>query len=80
MRWIDLKNAVTDGTADNFGALLFRMLLKADSENWAKLRKGYPLEAEMARIFHGQECPYKDKARSDVDWEKIEEMALVEIV
>lgn len=79
MRWIDLKNVVTDKTADNFGAMLFRLLLKADSRNWAKLRKEYPLEAEMVKIFHGQECPYKDEARNYVDWEKIEELAQVKV-
>lgn len=74
---IDLKNAIGDRTIDNFTCLLFRLILKADSENRAQLAKGYPVQVEMANIFQ-KECPYMPKPSSvDLvpDWEAIEKMA-----
>lgn len=49
---IDLFHAVC-GTfnRDNFTTLLFRLMLKSDSQNLAKLGIGYPVECEMIRLF-----------------------------
>jgi hypothetical protein len=76
---IDLRNAIEDKRVDNFTCLLFRLILKADSENRAQLAKGYPVQVEMANIFQ-KECPYRESpanpgTASEPDWEAIEKMA-----
>jgi len=74
---IDLKNAIEDPKMDNFTALLFRLILKADGENMRKLALGYPVEVEMVKIFK-TECPYvepSDAPFTGVNWEEIERMA-----
>ena len=60
--------------ADNFTVLLLRLIAKADSTNREKLAKGYPNEVIAVEIYQN-DCPYLDKARTDVDWEKIEQRA-----
>jgi hypothetical protein len=69
---IDLKNAVGRGPQDNFTVLLFRLMLKSDSENTAKLARGFPVEAKMIALFRCG-CPYL--ADGEVDFVKLAKMA-----
>ena len=69
---IDLKNAVDRGPQDNFTVLLFRLLLKSDSENMEKLARGFPIEVKMVNIFRSG-CPYL--AGGEVDFRGLAKMA-----
>lgn len=75
MLYIDLMNAVERPEIDNFTCLLFRLMLKADSENLRKLGCSFPVQEEMVRIYRFG-CPYKDKKKSQVDWERIQRLAV----
>ena len=79
---IDLKNAVSRGHEDNFTCLLFRLLLKADSDNTAKLALGFPIEARMIEIYRTR-CVYLSELDSGgfrkVDFTGIAITAIVEI-
>jgi len=77
---IDLQNAFEPGRhADNFTVLLLRLIAKADSNNRKKLRREYPVEV-MAVDMYKTACPYKDEAKTVVDWEKLAWMAQPKIV
>lgn len=72
---IDLQNAFEPGRqADNFTVLLLRLIAKADSENRERLSQGFPVEVKAVEIYKSR-CPYKDEVRTEVDWEKISELA-----
>jgi hypothetical protein len=73
--YVDLMNAVENQRDENFTCGLFRLMLKADSSNLARLGAGFPFHAEMVRVYRTR-CPYvsKDGVR-EVDWAKIETMA-----
>ena len=77
---IDLQNAFEPGHhADNFTVLLLRLIAKADSNNRKKLRREYPIEVKAVDIYK-TDCPYKDEAKTVVDWQKLEWMAQPKIV
>ena len=69
---IDMKNAVNGEKADNFTCLLFRLMFKADSNNFGKLSKGFPVEAKMVWL-------YKNGALVNEDYAKLEEQAKAEV-
>jgi len=72
---IDLQNAFEPGRdADNFTVLLLKLIAKSDSINREKLSYGFPVEVEAVDMFHN-DCPYKDEAHNEVDWEEIEKRA-----
>ena len=72
---IDLRSAFERPRKDNFNALLIRLLCKADSVNRGKLAQVYPEIAEGVRIFKN-ECPYKDEAKNEPDYDKIAGMVV----
>jgi hypothetical protein len=79
MNAIDLKNAFEGGNADNFTVLLLRVIAKADVQNKAKLKLGFPLEVKAVEIYQN-DCPHSDPpsmyhTENQVDWDKIDEMA-----
>jgi hypothetical protein len=79
---IDLKNAVENAKFDNFTVLLFRLMLKSDSENMAKLSRGFPVEVRMVEIFRSR-CPYLKELADDgfrkVDFKGIALLAILEV-
>ena len=68
---IDFRNAVQDPTANNFTCMLFRLMLKADDTHFRKLGAVFPTEARMVE-FYKENCCYRDKNRTEVDWELLE--------
>lgn len=68
---VDLKNAVENPETNNFKCLLFRLMLKADPANLAKLTGSYPVEGRMAYLYRN--VPMATSA--GVDYESIEAMA-----
>ena len=80
---IDMDNAVNYPKADNFTVLLLRLILKADSDNRAKLAMGFPEEVKMVQRYRdGTLCPYREELAKDgfriVDFQKLAEMAVKE--
>ena len=71
---IDLKNAFHYMRLDNFTSLLLRLIAKADSDNRKKLARAYPVEVAAVNIYKNN-CPYKDTARTEVDWDRIAVLA-----
>jgi hypothetical protein len=72
----DLRNAFEDNRADNFTAILLRLIAKADSGNKEKLARGYPVEVAAVNIYRN-DCPYT--ADQKVDWEMIERLAFAKV-
>lgn len=72
---IDIRNAFDFGCdGSNFTVLLLRLISKADGDNREKLSRVYPVEVRAVEIYQ-KDCPYLDEAKTQVDWDKIEEMA-----
>lgn len=74
---IDMDNAVNYSNADNFTVMLFRLLLKSDKDNRAKLAKVYPIEAKMVEIYQTR-APYVNEA-GKVDFPVLVDMAIEEV-
>jgi len=72
---VDLKAAFS-GDGDWFTAQLLRLIAKADGENCDKLARGFPREVEAVRIYKN-DCPYKDAAKKEVDWDEIARRSVV---
>lgn len=72
---IDIRSAFDLGCGgSNFTAILLRLIAKADGENREKLSRVYPVEVRAVEIYQ-KDCPYLDEAKTQVDWDKIEDMA-----
>jgi hypothetical protein len=71
---IDMKNAFHYMREDNFTVLLLRLIAKADSGNRKKLARAYPVEVAAVDIYKNN-CPYKDKNHTEVDWDRIAVLA-----
>lgn len=76
MNAYDLRNAFEDGRADNFTALLLRLIAKADAGNKEKLARGYPVEVAAVHIYKN-DCPYTPDQK--VDWDMIERLAFAKV-
>lgn len=74
MNSIDIKNAFTGSTADNFTVLLLRLIAKADPDNRRKLHREFRCEVNAVNIFKNA-CPYTTTEKADVDWDMIDLMA-----
>lgn len=72
---VDLKAAFR-GDGDWFTAMLLRLIAKADGDNREKLARGFPVEVEAVRVYKN-ECPYKDAAKTEVDWDEIARRSVV---
>ena len=70
MNIIDIREGI-EGSADNFSAMLIRLVMKADYRNRQTLKLAYPT-AVMAVEIYQTDCPYVDGDRSQVDWNEIE--------
>jgi hypothetical protein len=73
---IDMDNAVNYSNADNFTVMLFRLLLKSDGDNRAKLAKVYPIEVKMVEIYQTR-APYVNALK--VDFPMLVRMAIEEV-
>ena len=63
MQSLDLKNAVEGRNENNFHVLLFRLMMKADVNNFYLLAKAFPNAATMLRYWRemgkiGMDLPY----------------------
>lgn len=69
---IDLKNAVNK-TGDNFTCLLMQLMCKADINNFQKLSKSYPVEANIVWLYKN-DCSYIE-GTTEVDFNELERRA-----
>lgn len=78
MRHLDMMRAINNPETNNFTAILFRLLLKSDSDNRAKLATVYPLEVKMVELYRTN-CPYLEErdimGQREVNFVELERMA-----